>query len=127
MPPRGGGGGDAGNAQPNRFYRNEGSPNHWLIVQLIGKAGASTSALPLSNRDGVGAKVRVEIEGAIRYAEVSGGSGFGVTNSLPVEFGLGAARRVQAVEVRWPSGHVDRLVDVPVDQTLTIVEGMEER
>jgi len=122
--PQGGVGGNLGNAQPNRLYRNEGSSNHWLIIQLVGKARADASSLPMSNRDGVGAKVTVEVGGAIRYAEVSGGSGFGVINSLPVEFGLGTARRVEAVEIRWPSGYVDRVTDVLADQILTIAEGM---
>ncbi|NKB69110.1 MAG: tetratricopeptide repeat protein [Candidatus Latescibacteria bacterium] len=122
--PQGGVGGNDGNAQPNRFYRNEGNDHHWLIVRLVGGAGASPSEQAVSNRDGIGAKVTVEVGGARRYSEVSGGSGFGVTNSLPLEFGLGAARQVEAVEVRWPSGHIDRLQDVAVDQVLTIVEGM---
>jgi hypothetical protein len=124
--PQGGASGNPGDAQPNRLYRNEGNPNHWLIVQLIGRAGGDTANPPFSNRDAIGAKVTLRIGAQLRYAEVSGGCGFGVTNSLPVEFGLGAAQRADMVEVRWPSGRVDRVADVAMDQTLTIVERMEE-
>lgn len=53
---------------------------------------------------------------------MSGGCGFGVTNSLRQHFGLGVAVRVDTVEVRWPSGLVDRLTDVPADRMLTIRE-----
>jgi hypothetical protein len=111
--PQGGMGANPGDAQPNSLYRNEGTPNHWLIVELIGTK---------SNRDGIGAKVTVKIGTQLRYAEVSGGCGFGVTNSLPEEFGLGAVTRVDVVEVRWPSGSIDRVMDVPADRMLTIVE-----
>ena len=62
------------------------------------------------------------VGGAVRTAEVSGGSGFGVTNSLRQHFGLGSAAQVDAVEVRWPSGFVDRRVNVPAGQVLSIRE-----
>jgi hypothetical protein len=121
--PQGGVGGNAGQAQANHLFRNEGNDNHWLIVELVGKATSGGSP-PASNRDGIGAKVTVKIGAAIRCAEISGGSGFGVTNSLPMEFGLGSAQRADEIEVRWPSGRIDRMTDVPADQTLIIVEGM---
>lgn len=53
---------------------------------------------------------------------MSGGSGFGVTNSLPLEFGLGAATRADTVEVRWPSGLIEWVTDVPADRVLRIDE-----
>ena len=121
--PQGGVGGNAGQAQQNMLLRNEGTANNWLFIELIGSAKAQTSPLQLSNRDGIGAKVTVRLAEAILYAEVNGGSGFGVTNSLPLEFGLGTATRVDAVEVRWPSGFIDRFADVPINQTFVIVEG----
>ena len=127
--PEGGMGMNPGDRQPNRLYRNEGNQNHWLQVKVIGGAkvesGTSTSEEPFSNRDGIGARVTVRIGGTIRYAEVSGGAGFGVTNSLPVEFGLGTATLVDTVEVRWPSGLVDRVTGVPADRMLTIRESGE--
>ena len=123
--PQGGMGGNPGDSQPNSLYRNRGNQNHWLIVEVVGSAGEGKGK-PFSNRDGVGAKVTVKVGENIRYAEVSGGGGFGVTNSLPLEFGLGAATRVDLVEVRWPSGLVDRVKEVPADRMLTIGEAGRE-
>jgi len=125
--PQGGVGGNAGQAQQNLLLRNEGNENHWLFVELVGQAGTSAESPAQSNRDGIGARVTVKVAGQLRYAEVNGGSGFGVTNSLPLEFGLGAATQVEEVEVRWPSGQIDRVSDVAVDRKLVIVEGMGER
>ena len=64
----------------------------------------------------------MKLAGAVRTAEVSGGSGFGVTNSLRQHFGLGSAAQVDTVEVRWPSGHVDRRLNVQAGQVLSIRE-----
>jgi hypothetical protein len=125
--PQGGVGGNAGQAQQNLLLRNEGNENHWLFVELVGRAGTSAASSRESNRDGIGARVTVKFAGQLRYAEVNGGSGFGVTNSLPLEFGLGAATEVDEVEVRWPSGQIDRVADVVVDRKLVIVEGMGAR
>ena len=81
--PQGGMGANPGDMQPNSLYRNSGNSNHWLIVEVIGAAGTETGRR-FSNRDGVGAKVSVRVGETLRYAEVSGGGGFGVTNSLPL-------------------------------------------
>ena len=108
------GGAYPGDAQSNRLYRNEGNTNHYLILRLIGTR---------SNRDGIGAKVRVTTGAFSRYAEVGGGCGFGFTRSLSPEFGLGLYTEADEVEVRWPSGIVDTLRSVEADRIVTVVEG----
>jgi hypothetical protein len=79
--PQGGMGGNPGDTQPNSLYRNEGHNNHWLKIKLIG-AAATDKKLPYSNRDGIGAQVRAKRGTELRLDQVSGGGGFGVTNSL---------------------------------------------
>ncbi|MBT3343811.1 MAG: tetratricopeptide repeat protein [Gemmatimonadetes bacterium] len=123
--PQGGMGGNPGDAQPNSLYVNQGHDNHWLIVELTGREDSGDGA-PFSNRDAVGAQVELHLGEELRYAEVSGGAGFGVTNSMELEFGLGQFRHVDALEVRWPSGLVDLVLDIPADRRLKIVEAGAE-
>ena len=103
-------------SRPNFLYRNNGNTNHWLKVKCVGTA---------SNRAGIGAKVRVRA--IIRTAdtwqlrEISGGTGFGQT-SLLAHFGLGDAATADTVRIEWPSGAIQELHSVNVNQTLTVVE-----
>ena len=105
----------------NALYRNPGHSNRWLSVKLIGVE---------SNAAAVGARLKLTLEtrgGAARtiYAHVSGGGGFGAS-TLTQELGLGRARRIAALEVRWPTGAVQRFEDVPLDSRLRIREGADE-
>src|SRR5262249_42830659 len=94
---------------------NGGNSNAWLKVRCIGTA---------SNRDGVGAKVRVKafFRNAERWQlrEVSGGIGFGQTPYA--NFGLGDATNAQLVRIEWPSGLQDAFSDVAEKQSLTATE-----
>ncbi len=103
------------NGSANRLLENNtGSLNHWLHVELTGV---------ISNASAIGARVRVVAAGASQIREVSGGSGYMSQDSLPLEFGLGAAAIVDTLEILWPSGIVERAVGVAVDQMLQVVEG----
>ncbi len=102
---------------PNHLWRNEtDNGNHWIVVNLIGTS---------SNRSAIGTRVEVTTPLRTVVKEVSGGAGRGSQNSLPVEFGLGAATSVDQIIVRWPDGttQVSRVGELGVDQYLTIVEG----
>jgi hypothetical protein len=106
-------------SRPNFLDRNNGNTNHWLKVKCVGTA---------SNRAGIGAKVRVRA--TIRAAdmwqlrEISGGTGFGQTSPL-AHFGLGDAVTADTVRIEWPSGAMQELHGVGLNQTLTIVEPPE--
>ena len=101
-------------AQVNGLLRNEEhAGNGWLHVSLAGY---------LSNAAGIGARVSVTAGGQTQVREVSGGSGYASQNSLPVEFGLGAASIVDLVRVVWPSGVVQETTQVAVDQMLHLNE-----
>ena len=100
-----------------RLWRNDTpAANRWLVLELVGT---------LSNRSAIGARVEVETDLETTVKEVSGGAGRGSQNSLPLEFGLGAATMVSEIRVRWPSGWFQTLTDVAMDQKLSVVESVE--
>lgn len=102
--------------RPNAFYRNDGNGNSWLKVKLHGT---------VSNRSGIGAKVRVKatIAGVSRWQmrQISGGDGI-VQNSIIAHFGLGDASSVELLRIEWPSGIVQELNNVSTRQTLMVAE-----
>ena len=108
------GGAFIGDQWHNLFYQNTGVENNYLNLKLVGVK---------SNRDGIGAKVTVRVGDSVIYREVSGGCGFGSTNSLPLEIGLGAHKKVDTLEIVWPSGQVDTHRNLSVNQQLIITEG----
>ena len=108
------GGAFIGDQWHNLFYQNAGTGNNYLTLKLVGVK---------SNRDGIGAKVTMHVGDNIIYREVSGGGGFGSTNSLSLEIGLGKSAKVDTLEVIWPSGQVDTFMNLSVNQKLIVTEG----
>ena len=103
------------NNGPARLLRNDGGENRMLRVSTAGTS---------SNRDGIGARVRVMIDGApARWAMVKTGSSYCSQSELPLTFGLGQASKVSGIEVTWPHGKTERLPGVAADQAITIQEG----
>jgi hypothetical protein len=86
--------------------------SHWLQLRLTGKR---------SNRSAIGAMVQCQAAGKTQTRTVSGSAGYASSSDLTVHFGLGEARRT-VVEIRWPSGIVQRLGEVAADQRLQIEE-----
>jgi hypothetical protein len=108
-----------GNGGPARLLRNEGgSQNNWLEIGLLGHK---------SNRDGIGAEVRVQVGGRTLRDQVRSGSSYLSASDLRLHFGLGRAAQADRVEVRWPSGVIDRLPEVRANQVLRIEEGQNAR
>ena len=99
---------------PAEIWMND-SPdgNHWLELALQGTK---------SNRDGIGAKVRVLTPGQTQFNHVTTATGYASSSAGPLHFGLGAAKKVDEVQIRWPSGQVQVLKDVQGDQILRIKE-----
>jgi tetratricopeptide (TPR) repeat protein len=103
----------------NALYRNlKGSRNHWLGLELRGVR---------SNRFAVGAQVTVRAGDAVFYREVKGSEGFGSTDPYRVHIGLGRRAKVEQVDIRWPSGTVQRLGAMEVDRVVQVVETDERR
>ncbi|NKB66493.1 MAG: hypothetical protein GKR89_05490 [Candidatus Latescibacteria bacterium] len=108
------GGAQPGDQWANAFYRNEGFGNHWIVLRLQGNQ---------SNRDGIGARVRLQSGDLVQYAEVASGYSFGCSSSLELEFGLGPRTQVDEIEIRWPSGQTDRYRNLSADRFLRLTEG----
>jgi hypothetical protein len=77
------------------------------------------------NRDALGAVVRVTAGGVRRSFTVGSSSSFLSTSESGIRAGVGAAERVERVEVRWPSGAVQEFRDLPVGRDVRLVEGRE--
>ena len=76
-----------------------------------------------SNRNGIGARIKCISADASQIDEVRSGGSYYSQNDLRVHFGLGTARKVNSLEIRWPSGQVDVLNDVPANQFIIVKEG----
>jgi hypothetical protein len=102
------------NAGPAYLFHNEGGTNHSLRIKLVGTK---------SNRDGIGAVVRVNSGSDKQWKMLRSGSGYLSASELVLTFGLRSQSKVDEVEIQWPSGQVDRLTNVNAGQTVTVQEG----
>jgi enediyne biosynthesis protein E4 len=101
------------NNGPAYLFRNDGgNRNHWLSLRLNGTR---------SNRDGIGAVVRVESASGKQWSMVRSGSSYCSQSDLAATFGLGKDATA-SVEVDWPSGTVQRFANVQASRFLTIDE-----
>ena len=115
------GGAYTGDLFANALFINPGFENHWLKVDLVGHE---------SNRSGLGARIKVEIEeaGQLRsiYKWVNSGGSFGA-NPLRKEIGLGKADNIRELEVFWPTtSSTQKFHDIKPDTYVRIVEGAAE-
>jgi hypothetical protein len=99
---------------PDRLWMNTPNGNHWLDIDLVGVQ---------SNKEAIGAKVKIWGPWGIQVREVRSGESYGVVNSTTLHFGLGAITEVDSLVVQWPSGQVDSYTDIDADQTITLLEG----
>jgi len=102
------------NAPPSLLLNQARTTNHWVAIRAVGSK---------SNRDGIGARIRVKAGARTYIDEVRSGSSFISNNDIRVHFGLGAATKVDWIEVRWPSGILERFENVPIDSIKTLKEG----
>ncbi len=98
------------------LLRNDGgnAAGHWLQIKTVGTK---------SNRDGVGALVKVVAGDLAQFDRVRTGGNFISGNDMRLHFGLGKYEEVDLIEVQWPSGAVDRLTRVSANQIIVIQEG----
>jgi hypothetical protein len=102
------------NGGPVHIIRNETqTPNHWLTLSLTGHK---------SNRDGIGAEIKVTTSGASQYVTVTTASSYLSSSDKRAHFGLGAATVADTVEIMWPSGIRQVLKGVRADQFLRVEE-----
>jgi len=87
--------------------------NHWITLNLVGVK---------SNRDGIGAQVKIVSSVGEQYATVTTAGSYQSSSDKRLHFGLGAATSVTQAEIRWPSGIRQVLKDLKADQILTVIE-----
>jgi hypothetical protein len=103
------------NGGPAALLRNDGgNRGHALLIKLIGAA---------SNRNAIGARLRVMAGSRTQLREVTSGSSYLAQNDLRVHVGLGDRTFAERIEIRWPSGRTEVLQNVPSDQVVTVREG----
>ncbi len=102
------------NEAPSLIRTDVESGNHWLKVKAIGT---------VSNRTGIGTRVRVTVGPRTQVQEVQSQASYYSVNDLRLHFGLGKATKSDLVEVRWPTGKVELFRNVVCDRLITIQEG----
>jgi hypothetical protein len=100
--------------QPLLLRNEAGNQGHWIRLGLIGTS---------SNRDGYGARVTIVAGGLSQTDEVRASTSYLSSNDPRVHFGLGKETEIQLVEIRWPSGKVDKMTNVKVDMEIVVEEG----
>lgn len=101
------------NDLPDLFRLTSDPANHWITLKLVGTP----------NQNAIGARVRLVAGGAEQWQEVRGGGSYLSQNDFRIHFGVGAAERVDRIEVRWPDGRKETWTDVPVDRFHTLKQG----
>jgi len=95
--------------------RNAGvAERHWVSFELAGTK---------SNRLAIGARVKITAGGVTQTEEIHSGGSYLSQNDLRVHFGLGAAKKIESVEIRWPSGKIETLKNLDADKFYSALEG----
>ena len=102
------------NAAPSLLVNQIRTSNHWIAIHTVGTK---------SNRDGIGARISIRTATRTLVDEVRSGSSYISNNDMRVHFGLGSASKIEWVEIRWPSGLVERFANLAVDTIQTVKEG----
>jgi hypothetical protein len=101
--------------QPAQLLRNDGgNGNHWLEILLVGTK---------SNRDGVGARVKITAGDLTQWDERKGGMSYQSAQDPRLHYGLGDRTKVDVIEITWPSGAVTKLGNTKADQIIAVKEG----
>ena len=99
---------------PDLFRLDQTGERHWVTLKLVGTQ---------SNRSAIGALVRVVTADGEQRQEVRGGGSYYSQNDLRLHFGLGAARGIERVIVRWPNGREEAWTTIAIDRAHTLTEG----
>ncbi|MEM7220381.1 MAG: PKD domain-containing protein [Pseudomonadota bacterium] len=98
---------------PVQLFENQGNGNNWLMLDLVGTA---------SNRDGIGATVELTSGGTTQLREQNNGIHHRSQNHKRLHFGLGSDSVVSSLTVTWPSGTVQTLTNIAVNQIVELFE-----
>ncbi|HIO82322.1 TPA: CRTAC1 family protein, partial [Candidatus Poribacteria bacterium] len=103
------------NQSANLLRNKNGNKNNWITIKVLGTQ---------SNRSGIGTRIKVTVDNLSQTKEVRSGSSYLSQNDLRLLFGLGGYKKVDHIEVRWPSGLKQKFLDIEANQILTITEGV---
>jgi enediyne biosynthesis protein E4 len=99
---------------PELLRNDGGNANNWLTVNLVGTK---------SNRDGLGSVLKLTSEGFTQVKQAKGGTSYMSASDPRVHFGLGKRKTVESLQITWPSGQIENLSKVPINQIITVKEG----
>jgi enediyne biosynthesis protein E4 len=99
---------------PQLLRNDGGSSNNSILIKTVGVK---------SNRDGIGARVRIVSGDLVQVDEVRSGGSYLSQSDLRLHFGLERRTKIDLVEVRWPSGVVDKITNLGVNKVFTVKEG----
>jgi hypothetical protein len=101
-----------------KLFRNVSpAPGHWIALRLVGTR---------SNRDGLGARVRLTLPtGSVQYNHAATAVGYASSSEPLVRFGMGPYERAKEIQIRWPSGRVQVLKGIDGDRELTVKEPLQ--
>ncbi len=102
------------NGAPSLLVNRTTYPNHWIEIKTVGTD---------SNRGGIGARLVVKTATRTQIDEVRSGSSYISNNDMRVHFGLGTTKKIAYLEVRWPSGLVERYLNPRADSIVVVIEG----
>jgi enediyne biosynthesis protein E4 len=96
------------------FLRNNrGNENNWILLHLTGTS---------SNRDGIGARVRLTAGGKTQTLQKISTTGYLSQNDPRMHFGIGNSTTIEKIEIKWPSGRIQEILNTPANQILRITE-----
>jgi len=101
------------NAPAEIWINQSPGNNHWLELKLQGTR---------SNRDAIGARIKVVTRSRTQFDHVSTASGYASSSGGPIHFGLGADAAAELIEIRWPSGITQELHNVPANRVVAVKE-----
>src|ERR1700677_1676897 len=99
---------------PQLMRNDGGNANNWLEVKLVGTR---------SNRDGIGAVLKLTGEGFTQVKQAIGGASYMSASDNRIHFGLRSIQRIDKLEIDWPSGQVDLLKSLQINRIIAVKEG----
>jgi hypothetical protein len=113
--------------RPDLLLSTNGGPAYLFLNEATGLAATNKSLRiklvgTKSNRDGIGAVVKLTAGGETQTQMLRSGSSYLSASELILTFGLGQNAQADTLEIRWPSGQLDKLSNIPTGQTITITE-----
>ncbi len=110
------------NADQKALFYHSATENagNWIEFILTGDGVKS-------NRDAIGARITLKAGGLSQIREINGGNGYAGQSTKQAHFGIGEASKIDSVEIRWPSGKVEKIKDFAMNKVNKIAEGKGDK